>query len=40
MRRRVKPRKPGAWKGRIAIAANFDASLSEGLLAAFRGAGR
>lgn len=38
--RPAKPRKPGAWKGRIVIAADFDAPLPEGLLAAFRGAGR
>jgi len=32
----TKPRKPGAWKGRVVIAADFDAPLPEGLLAAFR----
>ncbi len=37
MGRRAKPRKPGAWKGRVVIAADFDAPLPEGLLAAFRG---
>jgi len=36
----AKPRKPGAWKGRIVIAADFDAPLPEGLLAAFRGVDR
>ena len=40
MVRRAKPRKPGAWKGRVMIAADFDAPLPKGLLAAFRGAGR
>jgi prevent-host-death family protein len=37
MGRSGKPRKPGDWKGRVFIAADFDASLPEGLLAAFRG---
>ena len=36
MKRRAKPRKPGAWKGRVVIAADFDAPLPAGLLAAFR----
>jgi prevent-host-death family protein len=40
MGRRSKPRKPGAWKGRIVIAADFDAPLPKGVIAAFRGAGR
>jgi len=40
MGRRAKPRKPGAWKGRVVIAADFDAPLPEGLLAAFRDADR
>jgi prevent-host-death family protein len=34
------PRKPGAWKGRIVIAADFDTPLPDGLLVAFRGADR
>jgi len=38
--RSKKPRKPGAWKGRVVIAADFDAPLPEELLAAFRGADR
>ena len=40
MGRSAKPRKPGAWKGRVVIAADFDARLPEGLLTAFRGAHR
>jgi prevent-host-death family protein len=40
MGRRTRPRKPGAWRGRIVIGANFDAPLPEGVLATFRGAGR
>ena len=40
MGRPAKPRKPGAWKGRVRIAADFDAPLPESVLAAFRGAGR
>jgi prevent-host-death family protein len=40
MGRRTRPRKPGAWKGRIVIAADFDAPLPEGVLATFRCAGR
>jgi len=40
MGRSTKPRKPGAWKGRVVIAPDFDAPLPEGLLAAFRGAAR
>ena len=40
MGRSTKPRKPGAWKGRVVIAPDFDAPLPEGLLAAFRGANR
>ena len=31
------PRKPGAWKGRVAIAPDFDAPLPEDVLAAFEG---
>jgi prevent-host-death family protein len=37
---RTRPRKSGAWKGRIVIAADFDAPLPEGVLTTFRGAGR
>lgn len=37
MGRSGKPRKPGAWKGRVVIAANFDAPLPKDVLAAFRG---
>jgi prevent-host-death family protein len=40
MGRSGKPRKPGAWKGRVVIAADFDARLPKDLLAAFRGVGR
>jgi prevent-host-death family protein len=36
MGRSGKHRKPGAWKGRVVIAADFDAPLPESLLAAFR----
>ena len=32
MGRSTKPRKPGAWKGRVVIAADFDAPLSEACL--------
>jgi prevent-host-death family protein len=35
--RRRSPRKPGAWKGRVRIAADFDAPLPDGLLDAFEG---
>lgn len=38
--RPTKPRRPGAWKGRVVIAADFDAPLSQGMLATFRGASR
>jgi prevent-host-death family protein len=38
--RSTKPRKPGAWKGRIVIAADFDAPLPDRLLAAFQGTNR
>jgi len=31
------PRKPGAWKGRVVIASDFDAPLPEEVLAAFEG---
>jgi prevent-host-death family protein len=30
-------RKPGAWKGRVMIAADFDAPLPDDLLSAFEG---
>ena len=40
MGRSTKPRKPGAWKGRVVIAADFDAPLPEGLLASFQGPDR
>jgi prevent-host-death family protein len=40
MGRPAKPRKPGAWKGRVVIATDFDAPLPESLLAAFRGVDR
>jgi len=36
MGRSSKPRRLGAWKGRVTIAADFDAPLPENLLAAFR----
>lgn len=35
-----KARKPGAWKGRVAIGADFDAPLPKGLLSAFRRGGQ
>ncbi len=35
--RRQSPRKPGAWKGRVRIAADFDAPLPEDLLESFEG---
>jgi prevent-host-death family protein len=38
--RKTGPRKPGAWKGRVVISADFDAPLPEGLLAAFGGTDR
>jgi prevent-host-death family protein len=31
------PRKPGAWKGRVVIAPDFDAPLPEDVLAPFEG---
>jgi len=34
---RVKPRKPGHWKGRVMMAPDFDAPLPEDVLAAFEG---
>jgi len=36
MGRPGKPRKPGAWKGRVVIGADFDAPLPDSVLAAFR----
>jgi prevent-host-death family protein len=33
----VEPRKPGRLKGRIRVGADFDVSLPEGIIAAFRG---
>jgi prevent-host-death family protein len=36
--RTPKPRRPGAWKGRVTIGPDFDAPLPEELLAAFEGA--
>lgn len=33
----TRPRKAGAWKGRLVIAPDFDAPLPESLLAAFEG---
>ena len=35
--RKAPPRKPGAWKGRVVIAPDFDAPLPEDVLAAFEG---
>ena len=35
--RPVPPRKPGAWKGRVVMAPDFDAPLPEDVLAAFEG---
>ena len=32
-----RPRKPGAWRGRVVIGPDFDAPLPEDLLAAFEG---
>jgi prevent-host-death family protein len=32
-----RPRRPGAWKGRVVIASDFDAPLPDDLLAAFEG---
>jgi len=32
-----KPRRPGAWKGRLEIGPDFDAPLPEEVLAAFEG---
>ncbi|HLE71872.1 MAG TPA: type II toxin-antitoxin system prevent-host-death family antitoxin [Vicinamibacteria bacterium] len=32
-----KPRRPGAWKGRVVIGPDFDAPLPEEVLAAFEG---
>jgi len=38
MGRSTKPRTPGPWKGRVVIAADFDAPLPQSLLAAFQDA--
>ena len=35
--RRQSQRKPGAWKGRVRMAADFDAPLPEDLLESFEG---
>lgn len=35
--RSISPRKPGAWKGKVDIAAEFDAPLPSDLLDAFEG---
>jgi prevent-host-death family protein len=35
--RKAPPRKPGAWKGRVLVAADFDAPLPEDVLLAFEG---
>jgi antitoxin (DNA-binding transcriptional repressor) of toxin-antitoxin stability system len=35
--RKAPPRKPGAWKGRVVIAPDFDTPLPEDVLAAFEG---
>jgi prevent-host-death family protein len=35
--RTQRPRKPGAWKGRVVVAPDFDAPLPEDLLEAFEG---
>jgi prevent-host-death family protein len=35
--RPVRNRRPGAWKGRVVIAPDFDAPLPEEVLAAFEG---
>jgi len=35
--RRQSPRTPGAWKGRVRIAADFDAPLPDDLLESFEG---
>jgi prevent-host-death family protein len=35
--RPAKDRKPGVWKGRVAIGPDFDAPLPEDVLAAFEG---
>lgn len=32
-----KPRRPGAWRGRVVIGPDFDAPLPEEVLAAFEG---
>jgi len=35
--RPARPRKPGAWKGRVVVSPDFDAPLPEDVLAAFEG---
>ena len=35
--RQRRPRKPGAWKGRVVIAPDFDAPLPDELIRAFEG---
>ena len=35
--RRLEPRRPGAWKGRVVISPDFDAPLPGDLLDAFEG---
>jgi prevent-host-death family protein len=37
LERARRPRKPGAWKGQVVIAADFDAPLPEDVLAGFEG---
>jgi prevent-host-death family protein len=37
LERARQPRKPGAWKGRVVMAPDFDAPLPEDILAAFEG---
>jgi prevent-host-death family protein len=37
LERTRRPRKPGAWKGRVVIAPDFDAPLPEDILSAFEG---
>jgi hypothetical protein len=34
---RAVPRRPGAWRGRVRIARDFDAPLPETVLASFEG---
>jgi hypothetical protein len=35
--RRPQARKPGAWKGKVVMGADFDAPLPDEILAAFEG---